>query len=114
MERYKFTEQSDEVKKIIYDLACEFGKGPPYSNLEKNEIDYKFWEDIEPHDIAYALAEKIVKNNPIEVLDVLKSRIKADREQLIDMGHSHEERGKGYFRSIMLIDELIKEINGEE
>jgi hypothetical protein len=47
----------EEIKaKVIYDVACEFGFGH-YSTI--GDIDYKFWEDIQPEDIADALADKI-------------------------------------------------------
>ena len=53
-----YSEQSPEIKKIIYDLACEFGF-EHYSSID--EIYYKFWEDVPADWIACALAEKIVK-----------------------------------------------------
>jgi hypothetical protein len=53
----EYREQSSEVKKVIYDLACEFGF-EHYSTPE--EIDYKFWEDIPAEWIAIALAQKLV------------------------------------------------------
>ena len=46
-----------EVKEILYELACEFGF-EEYSTVD--EIDYKFWEDVEAKDIAKALAQKVV------------------------------------------------------
>ena len=54
----KHLKQTPEVKKIIYDLACEFGH-KTYSTID--EIDYKFWEDIQPEDIAYSLASDLQK-----------------------------------------------------
>jgi len=50
----------------------------------------------------------------IDILNTLKGRIVVDRENLIEMGYSRESRGKGYTRSLMLIDELIKEINDSD
>ena len=47
--RYKYKNQSIEVKQIVLDMAKECGYGhPEYSNLE--EIDYKFWEDVSHED----------------------------------------------------------------
>lgn len=54
----KWNKQSPEVKQIILDLAISFGHAH-YSSLE--QIDYKFWEDIQSEDIALALAEKLAK-----------------------------------------------------
>lgn len=61
-----FKEQPIEIRKIIYNLACEFRFGD-YSSID--EIDYKFWEDVPGKWIAIALAEKIVElENKIEQL----------------------------------------------
>ena len=54
----KWNKQTPEVKQIILDLAISFGH-KHYSSLE--EIDYKFWEDIQPEDIAIALAADLAK-----------------------------------------------------
>lgn len=54
----KWNKQTPEVKQIILDLAISFGH-THYSSLE--EIDYKFWEDVQPEDIAIALAEMLAK-----------------------------------------------------
>lgn len=55
-------EISYKVKQILYNLACEFGFK---RDSTIDEIDYKFWEDVYPQDIAIALAEKIVELNKI-------------------------------------------------
>ena len=54
----KWNKQTPEVKQIILDLAISF-RHAHYSSLE--EIDYKFWEDVAPEDIAIALAEMLAK-----------------------------------------------------
>lgn len=54
----KWNKQTLEVKQIILDLAISFGHAH-YSSLD--EIDYKFWEDVQPEDIALALAEGLAK-----------------------------------------------------
>jgi hypothetical protein len=46
-------------KEIIYQMACDFGHGD-YSTID--EIDYKFWEDIQPESIANYLAEKLANS----------------------------------------------------
>lgn len=58
MKSDKWNKQTPEVKQIILDLAISFGHDH-YSSLDK--IDYKFWEDVQPEDIAIALAEMLAK-----------------------------------------------------
>ena len=52
----KFNEQTFAVRQIILDLAEEFKFG---HDSTIDEIDYKFWEDVEPEWIAIALAQKL-------------------------------------------------------
>ena len=54
----KWNKQTPEVKQIILDLAISFGH-KHYSSLEG--VDYKFWEDVQPEDIALDLAEMLAK-----------------------------------------------------
>lgn len=53
MKKEKWKKLPIEVKQIIFDLAVSFGFG---RNSTINEIDYKFWEDTSPGDIAIDLA----------------------------------------------------------
>jgi hypothetical protein len=58
--------KEQRIKEIIYQLACDF-KFDHYSTID--EIDYKFWEDVQPQDMVKDLAEQIVnKEETIELL----------------------------------------------
>jgi TRAP-type C4-dicarboxylate transport system substrate-binding protein len=63
-----FKDLPEEVRQVVYELACEMGYEQD-SSIEK--INYKFFEDIEPQDLVYKLAEKIVEisNQKIELYD---------------------------------------------
>ena len=74
MKEYK--DLTPAEKKIVYDLACEFGFGH-YSTIE--EIDYKFWEDIPAQWIAFALAKELASVK--YELKELKSRPKDWRDE---------------------------------
>ena len=55
--RKKYEDLPLEQRGIIFELAKEFGF-EHYSTID--DIDYKFWEDVEPQDIAFALTEQVV------------------------------------------------------
>jgi hypothetical protein len=60
----KYKDQPVEVKQIILDMAKECGYGhPEYSNLE--EIDYKFWEDVDHESNVIDLAQKLAKSRSV-------------------------------------------------
>lgn len=73
----QYSEYPQNVKQIIYNLACNFGF-EHYSTIDK--IDYKFWEDIQSQDIAYALASRIAE---LETnLSSLTQKMKDTHEEL--------------------------------
>jgi hypothetical protein len=53
-----FKELPEDVRQVVYELACEMGF-EHYSSIEK--VDYKLFEQIESRDLVYKLAEKIVE-----------------------------------------------------
>jgi flagellar biosynthesis/type III secretory pathway protein FliH len=53
-----FKELPEDVRQVVYELACELGY-EDYSSIEK--IDYKLYEQVESRDLVYKLAEKIVE-----------------------------------------------------
>jgi len=76
--RYKYKNQSIEVKQIVLDMAKECGYGhPEYSNLE--EIDYKFWEDVSHEDNVIDLAIKLAKSR--KIIKTLLDKIEFCSEQ---------------------------------
>lgn len=75
----KHLEYPQNVKQIIYNLACDFGF-EHYSTIDK--IDYKFWEDIQSQDIAYALASRIAELE--SNLSSLKQKMKETHEELTE------------------------------
>jgi hypothetical protein len=78
MKKEKWKKLPIEVRQIIFDLAVSFGFG---RNSTINEIDYKFWEDTSPGDIAIDLALKLDDAKKKQLSDVGKP-IKPTKEQM--------------------------------
>lgn len=77
----------ERKKQIIYELACEFGHE---RHSTPDEIDYKFWEDVQPKDIANALAERIV---------ILETEVESNN-QMFDLFHMATLKGTELYRQM--------------
>lgn len=88
-----YEDQHEDVKLIIYQTAIDFGYGP-YSTID--EIDYKFWEDVEPEDIAIELSKKISKSEHElmlhqELVTWINENLEKDSDGNIFVSHDFNE-----------------------